>query len=483
MTVIHEYCDRALSGKTDNRPEFQRLIKDSEKRQFEAVIMYTLDRFARNRYDSAIYKARLKKNGVKVYYAKQPLPDTPESIILESVMEGYAEYYSENLARNVKRGLQENAIKGIAMGKTILGYRKTADRKLEIDPSGAEAVKLIFQMYASGAKIEDIANTLNAKGYKNSRGGKFTKESFSRILCNQQYLGNYVFGDTVIEGEIPQIIDKELFDKAVKRKTGSKRSHPHNKARDSYIFTGKIFCGNCGGSMVGCASTSGSGKLNMYYVCHDKYQKKNDCTMPGTRKEWLEEAVIEFTVNNILTDETIVKIAEKVVELYQREQIETTRIPVLEGAIADCEKRTNNLIRAIEQGIAPSDVKRRIDEIAAEKLVLETELAKMKIETPSLTKERVIYWLSQFRKGDVKNIDYQKAVADTLINSVRVYSSDDGKTREIIIAYNISGCEEVKLKGAYKRSSLECCPAYTLKDRVLYCHFIKDYQPFSRNPV
>ena len=483
MTVIHEYCDRALSGKTDNRPEFQRLIKDSEKRQFEAVIMYTLDRFARNRYDSAIYKARLKKNGVKVYYAKQPLPDTPESIILESVMEGYAEYYSENLARNVKRGLQENAIKGIAMGKTILGYRKTADRKLEIDPSGAEAVKLIFQMYASGTKIEDIASTLNAKGYKNSRGGRFTKESFSRILCNQQYLGNYVFGDTVIEGAIPQIIDKELFDKAVKRKKGSKRSHPHNKARDNYIFTGKIFCGNCGGSMVGCGSTSGSGKLNLYYICHDKYQKKNDCTLPGTRKEWLEEAVIEFTVNNILTDETITKIAEKVVELCEREQTQTTRIPILEGAIADCEKRTNNLIRAIEQGIAPSDVKKRIDEIAAEKVILETELARMKIETPSLTKERVIYWLSQFRKGDIKNIDYQKAVADTLINSVRVYSSDDGTTREIIIAYNISGYEEVKLKGAYKRLTPDCCPAYTLEGHVLYCRFTKDYQPFARNPV
>lgn len=415
--------------------------------------MYTLDRFARNRYDSAIYKARLKKNGVKVFYAKQPLPDTPESIILESVMEGYAEYYSENLARNVKRGLQENAIKGIAMGKTILGYRKTTDRKLEIDPVGAEAVKLIFQMYADGAKVEDIARTLNTKGYKNSRGGKFTKESFSRILCNQQYLGNYVFGETVIEGAIPRIIDPKLFDKAVKRKTSNKRSHPHNKSRDTYIFTGKIFCGDCGGSMVGTASTSGSGKLNMYYVCHDKYQKKNGCPMPGTRKEWLEETVIAFTVNHILTDETIMKIANRVVELYEREKVTTTRIPVLEKAITDCEKRTSNLIRAIEQGIAPADVKKRIDEISTEKLVLETELAKAKIETPSLTKERVVYWLSQFRNGDIKNIDYQKAVADTLINSVRVYNSDDGKTREIIIAYNISGYEEVKLKGAYKRST------------------------------
>lgn len=457
MVVIHEYCDRAISGKTDNRPQFQRLIKDSEKHQFDAVIMYTLDRFARNRYDSAIYKARLKKNGVKVYYAKQPLPDTPESIILESVMEGYAEYYSENLARNVKRGLHENAIKGIAMGRTILGYRKTADRKLEIDPQGAEAVKLIYQMYADGEKVEDIANTLNAKGYKNSRGGKFTRESFSRILCNEQYLGNYMFGETVIEGAIPQIVENDVFEKALKRKNGRKRNHPNNKAKDTYIFTGKIFCGNCGGSMVGSASTSGSknGKMNMYYICHDKYQKKNACTLPGTRKEWLEEAVIDFTVNHILTPETIERIADKVVELYERERMESTRIPVLETSIADCEKRTANLIRAIEQGIATADVKKRLDEIAAEKLVYETELAKAKMETPSLTRERVIYWFSQFLQGDIKSIDYQRKIADTLINSIRVYSSDDGKSREIVIAYNISGYEEVKLKGAYNRLTPE----------------------------
>ena len=77
--------------------------------------MYTLDRFARNRYDSAIYKAKLKRNGVKIFYAKQPMPDTPEGIILESVLEGYAEYYSENLARSIKRGMKENALHGIAM--------------------------------------------------------------------------------------------------------------------------------------------------------------------------------------------------------------------------------------------------------------------------------------------------------------------------------------------------------------------------------
>lgn len=416
--------------------------------------MYTLDRFARNRYDSAIYKAKLKKNGVKVFYAKQPLPDTPESIILESVMEGYAEYYSENLARNVKRGLQENALNGIAMGKTILGYRKNADRKLEIDEICAEAVRLIFTMYAEGAKLEDIANALNMKGYKNSMGRAFCKDSFSRILCNQEYLGNYVFGDTVIEGAIPQIIDKDLFERAVKRKTSSANHHPHNKARESYIFTGKIFCGHCGGTLYGCPSTSGSGQLNFYYVCTDRYRKKNGCTMPGTRKDWLERTVIEYTVSNILTDENITLIADRVITLYEKEKRETSRIPALESMIKDCERRIDNLIRAIEQGIAPSDVKKRIDEITAEKNILQTELARANMETPMITKERITYWLSMFRNGDINNISYRKTIADTLINSIRVSSADDGKSREIIIAYNITGFEEVKLGGAYKGSSV-----------------------------
>lgn len=426
------------------------MIKDSEKHQFEAVIMYTLDRFARNRYDSAIYKAKLKKNGVRVYYAKQPLPDTPESIILESVMEGYAEYYSENLARNVRRGLQENALNGIAMGKTILGYRKNADRRLEIDEIGAEAVRIIFTMYAEGAKLEDIANTLNAKGYKNSRGKAFSKESFSRILCNQEYLGNYVFGETVIEGAIPQIIDKELFDRAVKRKTSSPNHHPHNKARECYIFTGKIFCGHCGGTLYGCPSTSGSGKLNTYYVCTDRYRKKNGCDMPGTRKDWLEETVIEYIVNNILTDRNISQIAHRVVALYDQEQKETSRIPAIEAMIADCDRRKDNLIRAIEQGIAPQEMKKRIDEVMAEKSTLETELARLYIETPTITIERITYWLSLFKDGDIKSVSYRKAIADTLINSIRVSSVDGGKAREIIIGINITGYEEVKLYRAYK---------------------------------
>ena len=90
ITILRHYIDRAFSAKTDNRPEFQNMIRDSGKKLFDMIIVWKLDRFARNRYDSARYKAQLKKNGVRVVSATEVISDGAEGIILESVLEGYA---------------------------------------------------------------------------------------------------------------------------------------------------------------------------------------------------------------------------------------------------------------------------------------------------------------------------------------------------------------------------------------------------------
>ena len=111
ISVVGEYIDRAFSAKTDKRPDFQKMIKDSAKRNFDLVIVWKLDRFARNRYDSANYKAVLKRNGVKVMSATESISEGSEGILLESVLEGMAEYYSADLSEKVIRGHTENALK------------------------------------------------------------------------------------------------------------------------------------------------------------------------------------------------------------------------------------------------------------------------------------------------------------------------------------------------------------------------------------
>ena len=102
--LLDTYVDEARSATTDDRPAFQQMVKDSASGDWSAVIVHKLDRFSRNRYDSAIYKKQLKDNGVHVESVLERLDDSPESVILESLLEGMSEYYSKNLAREVLKG-------------------------------------------------------------------------------------------------------------------------------------------------------------------------------------------------------------------------------------------------------------------------------------------------------------------------------------------------------------------------------------------
>lgn len=434
MTVIDEYIDRALSGKTDNRPSFQKLIKDSEKKQFEAVIMYTLDRFARNRYDSAIYKAKLKKNGVKIFYAKQPLPDTPEGIILESVLEGYAEYYSENLSRNVKRGMTENALQGIAMGQINLGYRIGKNRKYEIEPTSSKAVKIIFNLYADNKSISYIVNYLNNKGYKTAKGNEFNKNSLSKILKNEKYIGTYKYDGIVLENTIPKIIDKELFEKVQVMLNKNKKTKAKHKGKEEYLLTTKLFCGHCNSYMVGDSGTSKTGKLYRYYKCNCK----NKCNKKPEKKEYIEDLIIETTIKEILTDENIMKITDKVIEIIEKEFKDNSNLLNLKDNLKDTNKKLKNLMSAIEQGIITTSTKTRLKELEKEKQDIEFKMYKEENKKPFLKKEHILYWLNSFKNGDVSNIEYKRQIIDTLINSVHIYDNVINKTRKVVIFFNLS---------------------------------------------
>lgn len=399
--------------------------------------MYTLDRFARNRYDSAIYKAKLKRNGVKIFYAKQPMPDTPEGIILESVLEGYAEYYSENLARSIKRGMKENALHGIAMGSPVLGYKIGNDRQYEIDPVGAKAVRTIFTMYAEGKSKTQIVNWLNEHGFKTSRGNAFNKNSLSRILRNDKYIGVYRYDDVVLEDAVPPIIDKTLFDKVQATFRHNYTARAKAKAIEDYLLTTKVFCGHCGEPMVGESGTSKTGKVHHYYKCVNR-KRKHNCEKKVEKKEWLERTVVEFTVQQVLTDENIEKISTRAMELIEKELQDTCILIGLQERLKETNKRIKNLMSAIEQGIITPTTKERLEELEEERRDLEGQIAREEMKKPLLTKERIMYWLESFKRGDIEDVEYQRRIIDTLVNSVYVYDDGD-KGRKLVLTFNISG--------------------------------------------
>ena len=266
ITVVRTYIDRALSAKTDSRPQFQQMIHDSATHTFEAVLVWKLDRFSRNRYDSAHYKRILKNNRVHVVSVTEPISNTPEGIMLESLLEGMAEYYSAELAEKVSRGHKENALKAKFNGGPVpLGYRIDSEHHYQIDPATAPVVQEAFQRYAAGESIRSIIESLNARGIPNSRGNRFTKNSFQTLLKNRRYLGEYRYKDTVILDAIPAIIDPECFD-AVQRRCEIHRQAPaHNKADVHYLLTTKLFCGKCGTMMAGESGRSHTGTVHCYY--------------------------------------------------------------------------------------------------------------------------------------------------------------------------------------------------------------------------
>jgi site-specific DNA recombinase len=452
-----------LSGKTDNRPSFQRLIKDSERQQFEAVIMYTLDRFARNRYDSAIYKARLKKNGVKVFYAKQPMPDTPEGIILESVLEGYAEYYSENLARNIKRGIRENALNCIATGgaNRLLGYTVGEDKKYAINPVEAKIVQEIFQMYADGYSATQVINYCNSQGYKTSRDRPFTRNSLRTILRNEKYIGTYKLMDVVVPNGMPAIIDKDLFDKVQSQITHNSSSRAKAKAIEDYLLTAKLFCGHCGAAMVGESGTSKTGTVHHYYKCITA-KRKHACDKKSEKKDYMEELAVRFTVQNVLTDENIRLISKKAMELIEKESADTAYLDGLQADLKETQRKIKNLVTAIEDGIITSTTKSRLDELEQVKSDIEAQIAREEIKKPLLTEEHIRYWLTSFKNGDIKDKAYQRKIIDTLVNSIYVY--DD----RIVFTFNISGNNTLALKSSDIESY---APPYRVNPNSLF--FVK----------
>lgn len=292
IDVIGNYIDRALSAKTDHRPEFQRMIKDSYKHAFDCIIVWKLDRFARNRYDSAHYKTLLKKNGVKVISAKETIANGSEGILLESVLEGMAEYYSAELAEKVVRGMTENVLKGKNNGGQVtFGYEIDEKMYFHPNPTTAPIVKEIFTRYADGKTIKQITDYLNEKNILTIRGGKMTINIVQRMLSNRRYIGEYKFRDTIIEHGIPALIDDDLFERVQKRLAKNKKAPARHKAEDDYILTLKLFCGKCGAHMFG-ESGTGTSRTYRYYKCA-RAKKGKLCDKKAVRKEWMEEIAIQ----------------------------------------------------------------------------------------------------------------------------------------------------------------------------------------------
>lgn len=433
LTVVGEYIDKALTGRTDKRPDFQRMLRDSERGIFQAVICWKMDRFARNRYDSAMHKYRLKKNGVRLYYAKESIPDGPEGIILESVMEGYAEYYSENLSQNVKRGNYDSALELKTLGKKVLGLREGPDKRFEIDPATAPVVRRIFEEYAAGIPAKDIIARLNEEGYRTVRGKPFNKSSIRRVLENEKYIGVYEWGDIRVEDGIPPIVDRDLFE-TCRRLVARHHRAPAAKRDTNFLLSGKLFCAHCGAAMTGDGGTSATGRVYNYYTCNG-YRKKR-CTHKRERQQPVEDAVLDTLARLVFSDEFVEEVADKCMEYQAREQ-DNSALRALEARQATNATAIGNVMKAIEMGIITPTTKSRLMELEAERAEIEHGITVQQMREPEVERADVVAYLRRFRSGHDAWLEWRAFLADTFLNSV--FLSEDGT---MLIAIHYAGPQD-----------------------------------------
>lgn len=332
ITLDRIYRDEAKSATTDDRPSFQQMFNDIKTEPCDMVIVHKLDRFSRDRYDSAFYKRKLKEQGARLVSVLENIDGSPESIILEAVLEGMSEYYSRNLAREVQKCKKETAYQCRHNGGVPpLGYDVDSDGHYHINAAEAEMVKKMYEMKAAGRSYSEIAGYLNGIGVRTKRGGKFTKNSFHDLFKNEKYKGVYVYNRATskiagkrnnhankddeeiirIEDGIPRIVSDELWNE-VNRLMGDRSMNARHKAKRTYLLSGLIYCGECGSPMSGNARRAGRNKTEyITYDCNRRHREKT-CKAKSINKKYVEDLVISHLSDEFFTHDNVMQLSQRI---------------------------------------------------------------------------------------------------------------------------------------------------------------------------
>lgn len=413
LQIIAEYIDRAISGTSDKRPQFQQMIADAATGKFEHILVYKLDRFARNRYDSALYKKKLRDHGVTVLSATEAISNTPEGIIMEGLLEAMDEYYSAELARKSRRGREESFRKGRFMPTHVpFGYKKV-DHHLVIDETTAPIARKIFERYADGDRLIDIEHWLNGLGVRNAAGNTWDECSLSRLLHRTYYYGEYKYGDFEGSAECPAIITRELWDQVQNRLAESAKRRRENRTSYDYFLTGKLYCAVHNRMISGISSHYGKYHRYRCLDCRHVYPA-----------EVFHERVLN-ALQEYLNSDKLDQIAQAAFAAYTQDDDVDER-PAMETELKNVEKQLQNAVNAVLNGFASDALKDTIQGLEARKQQLRERIDDLQTPAPKFTVEQFRAILERVASGSPREL------LDTFVN--RIIKKDD----MLIICINLT---------------------------------------------
>ena len=431
INIIATYVDRAKSGVTDNRPEFKKMLRDADAQTFDYVLIYSTDRFARNRFDAATHKKYLADLGVQVISVSENIVSgTAEGVLIESIFEGFAEYYSLELSRKVRRGNKESYKKGLFTGGVVTYGWDVRDKKLFVNNEEASAIKYFADNLSETKGAAEVIRELNNKGYRTKKGKPLNYNLFYRLFNCEKLIGKIEHDGVIYDNIYPPILSEQQLLKTRNTLQILSKRNPSSRSKIDYLLSLKLYCGECGSPMHG-SSGSGRKQTYYYYLCKNREIEKS-CTKSYEKKDYLENYVLSCT-KQILTQPMIKHIASEVVNAYETEFNST----ILDDLKTTKNKVSNELEKVFDLCLnATSKVvlekcEKRAEELNDRIIQLDNEIKQQElIHKNCLTEEKIIAYLNDMKKASLST-DQKKILIDTFINSIYIY--DD----RIVIYYNL----------------------------------------------
>ena len=435
--IIDEYEDPAISGTTDNRPGLKKMLKEIKHLKPATLIMWKMDRLAREQAIFAVAKNVIREAGTKIsYVADISVDDSPAGRLVEHIWESMAEFYSDNLAENIRRGMRYNAENALFNGHRIFGYKVGKDKKYIEDPNTAPIVPRIFYDYANGKPLKEIADELNSQGIRTVNGARFNVENLRKILKNDKYTGLYHYDDIAIPGGMPQLVSQELYDKvqaqfALNKRGGRPATGDEEDEEPRYWLTGKLYCAKCKSPMHG---VYGSGKSHRYYYYACNEQRKHKCSKKPVKKDWIESTVIDLLRMLLNKDDNALVLIENAIREYKKNSNDKAYLNSLEAELKEVQRKLDNMIKAIEDGVYTETTRSRLIELEERRDALDQAIMVEQAKNELFQDVGFGELYKRYLDADLDNPELRDELLDYFVD--KIYIDDDGKLSFVLKLYD-----------------------------------------------